>query len=266
MIFDVHSHIFDKSTWELYQKKLGTRDTEVISIPWCNKNITGFPDVIQLLKFTDTEKRIHAAGSIDMEQKIGPQLAIYEKLFKAKRVVAIKLNPGYQHFYPFDPRVITIAKLCAKYNKPLIFHSGCLDEDMLNALMKYAHPAHIDELANQCPNTKILISHAGFPYFMDMAMIVSKYKNVYTDISGTIDKDSPQAVKDLTSQYIKDLRMTLAYFPTVKPKILFGTDYCGENTTLNQIHPYVKVIKNILRPTEQKNAFSELAKKLFLEK
>ena len=185
-------------------------------------------------------------------------------LFRSNKLFGIKLYPGYQYFYPSDEKVYPIAELCQKYNKPLIFHSGDVWNPEGGAILKYTHPIYIDELAVKFPKCKIIISHFGFPYHLETANIVSKNENVYTEISGTLDEcDSDEEVINMSNQYIKDLQRVFAYFPNVKEKTMFGTDYGGENTPLNLIEPYIEVVESVFSKKEQQNVFSGLAEKLF---
>lgn len=264
MIIDVHTHIYSKKTLIAYQKKTLQKINKVVALAWYKKNNFGWLDTNELVKFANSEPKIYAVGSIDMKGQIKKQLGQMEKFFKKKEIVGIKLYPGYQYFYPSDKEVFDIAKLCAKYNKPLIFHAGDVFEAHDGALLKYSRPIHIDELAHKCANTKIVISHFGFPYYMETANIISKNKNVYADISGTIDNcETSMILVNLINQYIVDLKRVFNYFPGIKKKVMFATDYSGDDTQLNKVQPYIDVVETILDQKNQKNAFHELAEKLF---
>ena len=265
MFIDIHTHVSTKEQWASYQKKAKGQVAKIISLSWCFKDSPTEPDVETLLKFTKTEPDIFVAGSINMDEGLDQQLKRHEELFQQKKIIAIKLYPGYQPFYPYEDSVTAIAELCAKYNKPLIFHSGDFYDIHGTALLKYAHPLHIDELARRCPNTKIVISHFGFPHFFDTAGIVSQHDNVYTDISGTIDDSgsTKRALNNLVKQYIADLQRVFNYYPNIKNKVMFGTDFAGEKTPLKHVEPYIKVIKSLFTKREQANAFHDLAEKIY---
>jgi len=259
MIIDIHTHIGDKDKWKSYQEKSKGLVKKVVALSWYNKK-----DIEELLEFTENEPDVYAAGSIDMDKGIEEQLSYHEKLFKDGKIVGIKLYPGYQHFYPSDPKVVDIARLCEKYDKPLIFHSGDFYDPEGVSLLKYAQSIHVDELAISCPGTKIVISHFGFPYLLETANIVAKNQNVYTDISGTIAEcDTPQDLERLVEQYTSDLRRIFNYFPEIKKKTMFGTDYGGEDSPLNHVQPYIKVIEELMTKEEQEQAFFKLGEKLY---
>ena len=268
MIIDTHTHIFNEENYRNYFTKAGDKVTRVLSLYYWSTfntegNIIKF-DFQDLLAFAETKNNLSVVGSVDIMKDKGVQLQNLESLLKKEKIVAIKLYPGYQYFYPSDEMIYPIAELCQKYNKPLIFHSGDVYDFEGKAILKYSHPIHIDELATMFPQCKIIIAHFGFPYHLETANVVSKNTNVFTEISGTLVKlDSQQETDAALSQYIKDLQRVFAYFPDVKRKIMFGTDYSGEDTMLNQFSPYVKLTEAVFSKEEQKSVFYELAESIF---
>lgn len=270
MIIDMHTHIYNEQMWASYQRRAGkNKITKVIVIPWYNKNIPDEPDTEDLLKFTDKHEQLFPLGSIDMEGNIKKQLAYHEKLLHEKRIFGIKLYPGYQHFYASDKEVLPVAALCQKYNKPLVFHCGDVYDVEGKAHLKYSHPIYVDDLANDYPEVKIVISHFGFPYLIETANLLMKNKNVFSDISGSIEIDdsmtSNKHLKSMVSQYILDLSRVFTWYPKVKQKVMFGTDYCGEDTRLSQVQAYKDVINKLFTAKERNHVYFDLANKIYFE-
>ena len=265
MIIDTHTHVCNSKTLEEYRKRSKNKVSKIIALPFFENPPKVGEEIETLLKFSEKEPSVFPAGCFNMENGLESQLEFHEKLFGEKKICAVKLFPGYQRFYPYEEKVLPIAKLCEKYSRPLIFHSGDFYDPENKSFLKYSHPAHIDELAVKSPGTKIIISHFGFPHFLETANIVSKNKNVYTDISGTIDDwgISKKEIKNLAKQYMADLKRVFNYYPDIKRKLMFATDYSGESTDLKLIAPYMEVIKKLLCRKDQKSAFHELAEKLF---
>lgn len=262
MFIDIHTHIYNKKSLEVYLKKTITRDSKIIILNDCQNNIN------ELLKFINPEQNLYLVNSIDTEKNIEEQIKINDKLFKKNKIFGIKLYPGYQHFYSSDKTIYPIAELCQKYDKPLIFHSGDVYDISGTANLKYAHPIHIDELAIRYPKCKIIISHFGFPYMLETANIVCKNKNVYTDISGIFISNNgfnEKELKALKKQYIDDLKRILNYFPEIKNKIMFGTDFSDGQDPSNTINNYAEIIEKIFNNKERKMAFYKLAENLFFE-
>lgn len=266
MIIDTHTHIYNQKDLKSYLLKAKNRVSKIF-IMHEPIGIGGDSRVSleQLLEFVSRNTNLFLLGSIDMTENVGEQLKKLEKLLQRNKIIGIKLYPGYQYFYPFDRKIYPIAKLCQKYKKPLVFHSGDVYDPKGKAILKYSHPIYVDELAVKFPELKLVICHFGFPYLLETASIVCKNKNIYTDISGTITngKSSKEEIRALTHQYKKDLEKVFVYFPEVKEKVMFGTDYWRESTPLNQVEPYIKVVEQIFNQKEQKNVFSLLGARLF---
>lgn len=102
-----------------------------------------------------------------------------EKAFTDLKLKGLKLHPSKQHFYPSDERFEPIYKICEKYNKPIIFHSGLSWEP--DTLSKYARPIEFEEVAYRHPKLRICLAHFGWPWVQEAAMLMVKYSNVYAD-------------------------------------------------------------------------------------
>lgn len=270
MIIDTHTHIFDEGTYQTYAKKARGRIGKILSIYFWLRLHEVKPSSQTLenfLAFAAKKKNLFVVGAVDVNRHIGEQLKKLEALLQKRKIVGIKLYPGYQRFYVTDRKVFPVIELCQKYHVPLIIHSGDVFDRFGTAELKYSHPIYIDSLAVRFPRCPIVIAHFGFPYHVETAMTVSKNENVFTDISGTIDRPfEHQNGKDLLNQYIRDLNRAFAYFPNIKNKVLFGTDYGGESTPLNQIEPYIKLVHTVFSKKERDFVFFKLAERLFFSK
>jgi len=261
MIIDAHTHIHNEQILKDYSTKGGRRISRSVVMAWYKDSLE------ELLKFVDKHKNLVVVGTIDVFGDLGGQLKNIEELFKRKRAVGLKLYPGYQHFYPSDKEIWPIAELCQEYERPLIFHSGDVYDPEGSALLKYTEPIYIDELAVKFPQCKIIVSHFGFPYFLETAMIMSRNANVYTELSGVIDSsETLREKKRKLIEYVQDLERVFAYYPNLKSKVMFGTDYGGEDTPLNLVQPYIDLVQRVFIGKERKNVFYRLAEKLFFEK
>ncbi len=99
-------------------------------------------------------------------------------------LVAIKLDPGYQHFYPHDGRLDPLYEFAARRRLVVMFHQG----DTLDprGLVKYSRPIEVDEVAVRYPELPIVLCHLGNPWIEETAELVYKNPNVYTDTSGIL--------------------------------------------------------------------------------
>ncbi len=256
MVIDVHTHILDEKTYKEYKTKAEGKITKTLIMPSPEKE-----SIEPGLKFDQKHEELFFIGMIFMDKDIYPQIERHEELFKAKKIYGIKLCPGYEYFYPSDEKVYPIAQLCQKYNKPLIFHSGDTASFIPNAMLKYINPIYIDELAVKFPDLKIVISHFGFPYFHETQMIVSKNKNVYTDISGIIDTGG----KNIINRFAEDLKAVYDYYPGIKKKTMFATDFLGGKTDLNTVKEYFDLVDKVFSNGEKENVFYKTAEHVYFE-
>ncbi len=128
----------------------------------------------------------------------------------------IKIHPPHQLLYPNDymsgVKELEILYRAAEANGiPVMVHTGT--SIFPGARNKYGDPIHVDDVAVDFPNLKILLAHGGRPLWMETAFfLVRRHANVYLDISGI----PPKAL--------------LRYFPRLEEiatKTLFGTDWPG---------------------------------------
>ena len=80
------------------------------------------------------------------------------------------------------------------------------------ARVRHAHPSHIDDLAADFPNLKILMAHPGWPWVDETTAVALHKGNVYWEMSGWAPKHFPGNLK-------VDIRGRL------QDKIMFGSDY-----------------------------------------
>ena len=191
------------------------------------------------IKLIQGVKQLSAIGSVDVLNYGQKDLDLLDALLSKAVIKGIKLNLGYQYFYPNESRCHPVYKLCNKYNAPVIFHTG----DTLTmpgeppTKIKYAHPLPIDDVAAEFPDLKIVIAHMGNPWLMDCAEILYKNDNVYADISGLVVNDA-----DLNAPYgdmMKKKIQELFLFSNPR-KLLYGTDW-----PLASMKTYLKFTKGL---------------------
>lgn len=170
--------------------------------------------------------RLYAVGSVsepNFEGFLNQSAAMQpvESLLASGAIRGLKFYPGYEPFYPADSWLRPFLTLLVKYNRPAIFHSGDTFSKAGGARLKYALPIHIDDLAVDMPELKIIIAHLGYPWVREAAEVVYKNKNVYSDCSGG-------TYGDFTQEGETDFRITWNEFRRVAggtEKVLFGTDW-----------------------------------------
>jgi hypothetical protein len=86
------------------------------------------------------------------------------------------------------------------------------------------------------------------------------------DISAALTDMPLHQAKPLFEQYVRDLQRAFAYFPEARRKTMFGTDYAGEHTYLNQVEPYLRAVRKVFAKEDQARVFGGLAEELFFDR
>jgi predicted TIM-barrel fold metal-dependent hydrolase len=142
---------------------------------------------------------------------------------EARRLIAdfgvrgFKFHPTAQAFYPNDRMAYPLYEAIADAKLPAIFHSGHsgIGTGMPGGgglRLKYSNPIHLDDVAADFPEMRIVIAHPSWPW-QDEALSVCLHKpNVYIDLSGWSPKYfAPQLVQYANTQ--------------LRRKVLFGSDF-----------------------------------------
>jgi len=142
---------------------------------------------------------------------------------EARRLIAdhgvrgFKFHPNLQAFFPNDRNAYPIYEAIAEAGVPALFHTG---HSGIGAglpggggiRLKYSNPMHVDDVAVDFPELKIVLAHPSFPW-QDEALSIALHKpQVSIDLSGW----SPKYFPPQLVQYARTL---------LKRQVLFGSDY-----------------------------------------
>ena len=168
-------------------------------------------------------------------------LKTIEKL-KENGVSGIKLHPRLHKYNVETKNCIKTAKFAGKLGLPVII---CGFMDGLNLKLGNT-PDAFGRLADKCPETKILMAHAGGHKIIDSMMIMKSCPNLYLDISFSLlyYKACPRIMQDI--KYVIE--------STKGKKILWGTDYPDR--------PYAKTVKLAMVELNKMNLGLEIKKKI----
>ena len=89
----------------------------------------------------------------------------------------IKLMPA-TGFYPTDPVCFPLYQKCREWNVPIMFHSGGFEMNW-----EHSQPLYIATVAEQFPEVKMIIAHAGLESWQQAMQAASVLPNVYLDLS-----------------------------------------------------------------------------------
>jgi uncharacterized protein len=132
-------------------------------------------------------------------------------------VRGFKFHPSLQEFYPNDRLAYPLYEVIEALGVPALFHTGQTGIGARvhgggGVRLKYSNPLHIDDLAVDFPDLRIVMAHPSFPW-QDEALAVAAHKpNVYIDLSGWSPKYFPPQLIQYANTLLKD-------------KVLFGSDF-----------------------------------------
>jgi predicted TIM-barrel fold metal-dependent hydrolase len=209
---------------------------------------------------------LQAVGFADPRQTEREHLRAVEAQIDQHReqVVALKAYLGYFHFGPEDPRYVPYYQIAAKYNLPVIAHTG--DNWSTTAKVKYAHPLRMDEVAVDHPDVRFVIAHFGNPWLIDAAEVVFKNANVWADLSGLFVGNAKE-IQDLLDAtrvpdsapglIVSDLKKAIGYVGEFK-RFLYGSDW-----PLAPMHSYRRLIEYVIPKEHQREVFRSNAEHVF---
>jgi predicted TIM-barrel fold metal-dependent hydrolase len=152
----------------------------------------------------------------------------FEDQLEDPGVVGIKFYSGYEYYYAHNEYLVEYYNLLKKHNKVAIFHCGDTYTVLNSAKLKYAHPIHLDEVAVDHPDLKIVIAHLAYPWHRDAAQLLYKNKNVYADVSGFVYGEFNDTDKKNFTKVFEEVQFI---YDNGWDRVLFGTDWPISNQT-----------------------------------
>ena len=147
-------------------------------------------------------------------------LADLRILLRTGAIKGLKLYPGYEAFYPHDPRMRVVYELAAEFGVPVMIHTG--DTFDPKGKVKYAHPLEVDEVAVDFREVTFVICHLGNPWVTDAMEVIYKNENVVGDISGlTLGRFEERFEQYMLRAAERGARPS----PGTPRRILYGTDW-----------------------------------------
>lgn len=122
----------------------------------------------------------------------------------------LSLSPFLSGIVPDDPRCYPLYELSEKMGKMVQIHSAVHFNPAVPP--EISHPGHIDRIAADFPNLRIVMCHAGLGFDTMGLSIVEKHPNMFAEFSGF----HPRAT---------DRRFVEAIDGDLKDKVIFGTTF-----------------------------------------
>lgn len=163
-------------------------------------------------------------ASVDPREEDAVQKLEY--CFKKLNLEGLHVHPSKLKMYPDDPLLKKLYKVCLKYNRPVIFHTGLTWQK--DAPMKYSKPMNFEPVVMEFPELRVNLSHFGWPWTHDVIALLLKYPNVYTDIS-ILQMDTAE---DFYHQVFQVNMGPLWIERNLRNKVMFGTNAPRQRATL----------------------------------
>jgi len=250
MIIDVHTHInnyheekvvsledcLNKLTDKMKENKV---DYSLILTSYIvNEHRPGIKAVVEATRNRSNLGVVAGISFLNYKEKDLREISDY---LKEGQIKGLKLYPGYEPFYPYDNRLKVVYDLALEFDVPVMFHSG--DTYSPKGRIRYSHPIHIDEVAVDFPDLKIVICHVGNPWIRDCMEVVYKNKNVYADFSGLVLGDFTEKFE----KYMKEQLEEMILYAGEPEYLLYGTDW-----PLSSMKSYLSFMKQLDLPDDKK--------------
>ena len=135
-----------------------------------------------------------------------------ERCHQDLRCRGVKLAPIYQGVHPLDARYRHIYAYCQSHALPILIHMATTFSS--GTPLEYARPAHLDQVAIDFPDLKLVLAHLGHPWEGETIAVIRRNANVFADLS---------ALYYRPWQFYNSMRLLVEYH--AEHKVLFGSDF-----------------------------------------
>ena len=262
MIIDCHTHVnnyHDEQVDALVEciarllTAMRRNRIDVALVLTSYKVVPGRPSTRAVVDATRHHSNLHVVAGVSWTNLTQGDLDELRALLQEGAIKGLKLYPGYEPFYPSDPKLTPVYLLAEEFEVPVMIHTG--DTYSPSGKVKFSHPLHIDEVAVDFPRVKFVICHLGNPWLRDCMEVVYKNENVYADISGLVLGD----FSDRFEEYMRKQLQEMLLWGMNPRKVLFGTDW-----PISSMESYLRFMDELRLPAVDKRLMlAENASRLF---
>lgn len=262
MIIDCHTHINNyhdeaedasRARFDLLQREMRRNRVDMALVLTSYKVQPGRPSTRIAVDLTRDLKTVFVVAGISFEALVPDHLVELREYIQAGLVRGLKLYPGYEPFYPSDPKLHPVYELAAECRVPVMIHCG--DTYTPKGKVKFSHPLNVDEVAVDHPDVNFVICHLGSPWIRDCMEVVYKNANCYADISGLVLGN----FSDRFERFMRKQLEEMLLFGVEPGKVLFGTDW-----PISSMESYLQFMQELKIPEEGKRKiYYENSAKLF---
>ena len=211
------------------------------------------PSTEQLLEVTKKHDNLGVVAGFSIDNHTDDDFANCRRWLKDGQIKGMKLYCGYEHYYPYDKKYQRVYDLCVEFGAPVMIHTG--DTFSSRGKLRFSHPLHIDEVAVDNPDLKVIICHLGNPWIQDCEEVIYKNKNVYADISGLVLGD----FNDYYEEFMVDKVAEFLNYAGEPRYLLYGSDW-----PISNMESYLNFVAKLeLTPHSRELLMFRNAKALF---
>ena len=170
-------------------------------------------------------------AGINITQGVSKGVEDLEQALDEYGLKGLSLGPFATGIPATDPRYYPLYSLLERKGKVLQCHSAIHYNPDVS--LDVADPQHLDRIAVDFPNLKIVMSHAGFGFGDVGTTVAIRHPNMYIDLSGLHPKYLPERLIGLSNTLLKK-------------KVIFGTNYPCLNFEI--VHAWKRVIREDNQP------------------
>jgi predicted TIM-barrel fold metal-dependent hydrolase len=122
---------------------------------------------------------VHPQESRDMAKEV-------EEWVKGKGMRGVNLQPWAYQLHAHDRKFYPVYEKCVELDIPVTIHTGV--NWSLTRSMDYGRPIHLDYIACDFPELKIVASHGGWPWVNEMVAVAWKHPKVYIETGAVSPK------------------------------------------------------------------------------
>ncbi len=140
----------------------------------------------------------------------------FEELVRDRDFRGLSVRPFMVGLPADDRRYYPLYAKCVELDVPVSIHSSANWTTV--SVNDLGHPRHIDVVAADFPELKVIVSHAGYPWVLEACLLAWKYPNVYLELAA----HRPRYLAAPGTGWEPLLRFGTT---TIKDKVLFGTGW-----------------------------------------
>jgi uncharacterized protein len=140
----------------------------------------------------------------------------FEGLVRDRGFRGLSVRPFMIGLPASDRRYYPLYAKCVELDVPVSIHSSANWTTV--SVSDLGHPRHIDVVAADFPELKLIMSHAGYPWVLEACLLAWKYPNVYLELAA----HRPRYLAAPGTGWEPLLRFGTT---TIKDKVLFGTGW-----------------------------------------